>query len=309
MDRGRQLIVALLVLGVLIGAALLVWRDPFEKASKTDYAELLAVRPEGTIDRLVVTNKEGSITAEKRGEIWWITAPGEFRADDGQLKAAANFLEKVAIVDSASKKQERHSEYGLAKESPERVEVKAFTGGTEVLNLAAGKRTPENQGTFIVLAKDPNTVYVTSAALPLLLAKGANEWRSKVVLDLPRETIDRIQITNSMGTFDLEKGTGDTWQKKDNPAWQADNIRFGQVLSAFSRLAWAEIVDEPDPALDYGFKTPPATVSVTAGGQRLRSRFRQRRGGFKRAMLAAARRRSKGLPGKQSHPRSLHQRF
>jgi hypothetical protein len=267
MDRRKQLFIALLVLGVLIGAALLVWRDPFEKASRTDYSALLPARPEGTIDRIVVTNKEGSITAEKRGEIWWIIAPGEFSADDGQLKAAASSLEKLTVVDTVSKKQERHSEYGLAKDSPERIEVKAFTGATEVMNLAAGKRTPENQGTFVALTKDSNTVYVTSEALPFLLAKGVNVWRSKVLVDLPRETIDRIRITNTKGTLDLEKGTGDTWKKKDDPAWQTDNVRFGQVLGAFSRLSWVEVVDEPDPAFDYGFKAPPATVTATAGGK------------------------------------------
>jgi hypothetical protein len=267
MNKGKHLIIALLVLGVLIAAALLVWRDPFEKGSRPNYSGLLPARSEGSIDKIMVTNKEGSITAQKRSDGWRIIEPRELPADDGQLKAAAASLEKIALVDAASKKQERQGEYGLAKDSGERIEVEAFAGGTEVLNFAAGKRTPDNLGTFIVLATDPNTVYVSSEALPFLFSGGMKDWRSNVVVDLPRETIDQIQVVNSKGTLDLEKESGDKWLKKDDPNWQADNVRFGQVLGAFAKLSWIEVVDEPDPTEDYGFKTPTATVKATAGGK------------------------------------------
>jgi hypothetical protein len=267
MNKGKPLIIALLVLGALIGATLLVWRDPFEKGSRPDYSALLPACPEESIDRIGVTTKEGTITAEKRGGRWWIIEPRELPADEGPLKAAAASLEKLALVDIASKKQERQGEYGLAKESADRIEVKASSTGTEVLNFAAGKRTPDGGGAFIVLAKDPNTVYVTSAALSSLFGAGVKEWRSKMVLDLSRETVDRIQIVNSMGTFDLEKESGDNWRKTDDSNWSVDSVRVGQALGALSRLSWVEIVDEPQLVVDYGFSTPQARVAVTAGGK------------------------------------------
>jgi hypothetical protein len=264
MNRGRQLLVALLVLGGLIGATLLVWRDPFEKTPGKDFSGVLPARSEGTIDRIAVTNKEGSITAEKRGDTWWITEPKELPADSGQLKAAAATLEKIAVVDAVSKKPERQEEYGLAKGSPERMEVKAFAAGTAVVDLAAGKRSPDGQGTFILLAKDPNTVYVTSETVPFLFGRTVKEWRSKTILDLRRESIDRIQMTNSKGVLDLVKETGDQWQKKDDPSWHADNARLGQVLDTFTRLPWVDVVDEPDPSTDYGFNAPQAKAAATA---------------------------------------------
>ena len=267
MNAGKQLIVALVVLGALIGAALLLWRDPFERGANPDYSGLLPARSEGSIDKIVVTNKAGAITADKRGDTWWIIEPRELPADDAQLKAAAASLEKLAVVDTASKKQERQAEYGLAKDSPEHIEVKASAAGTEVLSFAAGKHTPDGQGTFIILAKDPSTVYVTSAPLPPTLNRGSKEWRSKVVMDLPRETLERLQVVNSKGSLDLEKESGEKWRKKDDPTWQADDVRFEQVLGAFSRLPWVEVVDEPELAVDYGFSTPQARVTVTAGGK------------------------------------------
>jgi hypothetical protein len=265
MNKGKQLIVALLVLGVLIGAALLVWRDPFEKGAGPNYSALLPARSEGSIDKMVVTNKEGSITAEKRGDSWWLIEPRELPADDGQLKAAAAALEKIALVDTASKKPERQAEYGLAQDSTERLEVKAFAAGTEVLSFAAGKRVPDGQGAFIVLTKDPTTVYVTSGSLPPILSKGIKEWRSKVVLDLPREALARVQVVSSKGKLDVIKESGDKWHKKDDPTWHADEARFAQVLGAFSRLPWVDVVDEPNLAVDYGFSAPQAKVTVTAG--------------------------------------------
>jgi len=146
MNKGKQLIVALLVLGVLIGAALLVWRDPFEKGTKPDYSAMLPARSEGCIDKVKVTNKEGTITVEKRGDSWWLIEPRELPADDGQLKAAAAALEKIALVDTASKKQERQAEYGLAKDNPERIQVKAFAAGQEVLSFAPASVYPMLKG-------------------------------------------------------------------------------------------------------------------------------------------------------------------
>jgi len=51
-----------------------------------------------------------------------------------------------------------------------------------------------------------------------------------VVLDLPREKLDRVQVVNRNGTIEVVKGNGDQWQKKDNPTWQADEARFGRCL-------------------------------------------------------------------------------
>jgi len=267
MNKGKQLIVAFLVLGALVGAALLLWRDPFEKSSRLDYSGMLPARPEGSIDRITVTTKEGSITAEKRGDTWWITEPRELVADDGQLKAAAASLEKIAVVDTASKKQERQAEYGLAKDSPERIEVKASAAGRGVLTFAAGKRAPDGGGSFIVLSQEPGTVYVTSGTIPTLFSRELKEWRSNAVLSLPRELLERVQVVTGKGTLDLEKISEDTWQKKGDAAWQADIARFGQVLDAFSRLSWVEIVDDPQLAVDYGFTNPQAKVTATAGGK------------------------------------------
>jgi hypothetical protein len=259
MSKGKHLIVALLVLGALLGAALLVWRDPFEKSSRLDYSGLLPARPEGSIDRITVTTKDGSITVEKRGDTWWISAPRELAADDGQLKAAAASLEKIAVVDIASKKQERQGEYGLAQGNPERIEVKASAAGKEVLAFAAGKRTPDGGGSFIVVSTEPGAVYVTSGALPPLF--------SKEFLSLPRETLERIQVVTGKGTLDLEKVSEDSWQKQGDASWQADIVRFGQLLDALSRLTWVEILDDPQLAVDYGFTTPHAKVTARAGAK------------------------------------------
>jgi hypothetical protein len=267
MNKGKQLIVALLILGVLAAAALLLWRDPFDKRSRPDYSGLLPFRPDGSIDRIVVTNKEVTITVEKRNGIWWITEPRELVADDARLKPAATALEIMVVVDTASQKPERQPEYGFAKAGSDRIEVKAFAGGKEVLNFAAGKRTPDGQGTFIVLTKDPNTVYVTSSPLPSLLGNGIMDWRSRLVLNLSSDTIDRVRMVNSQDTLEVVKESDERWRKQDDPTWHADDIRFGQVMGALSRLSWIEIVDEPIAALDYGFNTPQARVTATAGGK------------------------------------------
>lgn len=267
MNSSKSLIMALLVLGVLVAVALLVWRDPFDRGSKVDYSGLLPYRSADSIDRVTVTNREGTFTAEKRQNQWWLTEPRELLADEGQLKAVATALEVFAITGIASRKVERQAEYGLASDSPERVAVKAFASGKEVLDFAAGKRTPDGLGSFIVLGKEPQIVYVVSQALPVILGQGLKEWRSKVIVDLPQEKLERIRLTTGKGVLELLKEGGDQWRKQDDPTWYADPARWGQVLGLFSRLTWVEIVDEPVSVADYGFNAPQASITVTAEGK------------------------------------------
>ncbi len=176
-------------------------------------------------------------------------------------------LEVFAITGIASRKVERQAEYGLASDSPERVAVKAFASGKEVLDFAAGKRTPDGLGSFIVLGKEPQIVYVVSQALPVILGQGLKEWRSKVIVDLPQEKIERIRLTTGKGVLELLKESGDQWRKQDDPTWYADPARWGQVLGLFSRLTWVEIVDEPVSVADYGFNAPQASITATAEGK------------------------------------------
>lgn len=267
MNNGKQLIIAVAILGALIAATLLLRRDPFENKSKPDYSTLLARRSEGSIDKIVVRKNEAPLTVEKRGDAWWITEPRELPADEGTVKDAAGFLEKMTITDMASKKKERHSEYGLGKDSPDYVEIKAFSKGSEVLSFAGGKPTPDYQGNFILLASDQETVYKTDKAIPYVFGKEIKDWRSKVVLQIPREDFERIRLTNAGGTLELEKDSEGNWRRKDASDWFADKNRLGSLMVSLGRLQWVDVVDEPDAGVDYGFQSPQAGIVVTAAGK------------------------------------------
>jgi len=267
MNQSKSLIIALLILGVLLAVALLVWRDPFDRGSRPDYSGLLPYREKDSIDRITVTNREGTFTAEKRNNRWWLIEPRELPADEGQLKAAATTLEILTVTDTASRKRERQAEYGLAQDSPERVSVKVFAAGKEVLAFAAGRPAPDGHGTFMVLAREPETVYVGSHPLPTLLTQGLKHWRNKVIVELPQDKLEQLKLATGKGVLDLIKEEGSSWRKPDDPTWYADPARLGALLSIISRLSWVEVVDEPAAAADYGFDKPQASVSARAEGR------------------------------------------
>lgn len=267
MNKGKQLIVAMAVLAGLVAVTLWVKRDPFENPGKKDYSALLPQRSEGSIDRISVRNRDGSLTLERRSDAWWISQPRELPAEESGAKSAASFLERLAVVDIASMKTERHSEYGLGKDNPEAVEVKAFSSGTEVLNFTAGKPAPDFQGGFVLLSADSQTVYRTNAMLPPLFNRPLKDWRSKTIVDLPKEDVDRIKLVNSKGTLLLQKDAEGKWHKQDDPGWTPDMNRLNQLAGAFTRFSWTEVVDDPGPDNDYGFNSPQAQVVLTARGK------------------------------------------
>lgn len=264
MNKGKQLIIALAFLAMLIIIAFQLRSDPFEQSGRQDYSTLLSKRMEGSIDKIVVKNKESSLTVEKRQDAWWITEPRELSADENGLKPAVSFLEHLTVADIASKKKERQSEYGL-KDNPERVDVKAFSKGAEVLSFAAGKVTADFKGSFILLALDPETVYSTSEPMPALFLRGVKDWRSKFIVDI--DELERIRIFNPKGALELEKDAQGNWGKKDDPAWKTDANRLNQLIATLSKFAWAEVVDDPDPAVSYGFEKPQARISLIGKGK------------------------------------------
>ncbi len=261
------MIVAVLVLAVLAAVAVWMKRDPFESKTKPDYSKLLPARAEGSIDKIAIKKKDSVITAEKRENGWWITEPRQARADDNALKEVADTLEKVGIDDIASKKKERQPEYGLSEDSPDYVEVKAFSGGSEVLSFVSGKQTPDFRGSFIRLATDVDTVFITNEPMPAIFDNDFNEWRGKHILDVPVADFERLRLTNAQGSLELEKDAEGKWRKKDDPNWYADQNRLSQVMNVLGRLPWAEIVDEPEATTDYGFQTPTASAALSAKGK------------------------------------------
>ena len=267
MDKSKQLIIAVGVLAVLVSVTLFMRRDPFEKLPKPDYASLLPSRTEGSIDRMMVKNKTGSITVEKRGDKWLITEPQELPAEESIMKEVASSMERLAIVDLASENKERQAEYGVAKESPDRIEVKAFSKGNEVLAFFGGGITPGSTGSFIVIPSAPDKVYSTGEPLPFVLSHGIKDWRNRSIVQIPGDDIERLQLTNAKGTLDVEKDAQNQWHKKDDPTWQADPDRLIQLTSLLSKLLWADVIDTPDPATDTGFQFPWAKITVTAKGK------------------------------------------
>ncbi len=264
MKKHVQLLIALAVLVVLIGLVFLLERDPYEAPEKPDFANLIPAREEGSLDKIQVTNNEGSITVEKRGEQYWITEPKEMKANESSLKTAFKTLEEMAVVDLASKKKDRQKTYGIAKGESDYLEIKAFAKGQEILNFAAGKRSPDYKGQFIRLASKPDDVYVTDKAMPWLFKREVKEWRSKTLVELPREEISKLEWTTKEGTMVLEKGEDQTWTRAGETNWYADGARLNNLLGVISKFNWAEIFDEANAATDYGFEKPQAVVKATA---------------------------------------------
>jgi hypothetical protein len=267
MGKGKQLFIAIVVVGLLLATALYVRRDPFEKKAKTDFSSLLPQRTEGSIDKLDVKNKEGSITLEKRGNEWWVVAPKELAADQNVVRSVAVFLENVKVRDIASKNKERQVEFGFSKESPDSISVQAFSKGKEVVAFVIGKPAPDYKGSFILLSTDPQTVYTTDLSAPHFISRGIKEWRSKIIVDLPPDTLEWIKLTNSKGTLEIVKDGEGHWCRKDVPDWPLDMDRLNRLLFSFSGLSWADIVDNPTGSSDYGFNAPQARVTLSAKGQ------------------------------------------
>lgn len=204
---------------------------------------------------------------------WRLTEPIEARADraavDGLLTALAG-LEKLRTLEDAGPAD--RPELGL---DPPRGRVTLVTGEGE-RTLQVGAEVPASSNVLVSLAGEPE-VWVTPRSFTARLDKEPGEWRSKEILALDRDAVERITLRSgdegASSLVVLVRGEDDRFRLAEPVADLADRDLVSGLLSDLVTLRAQRFLDEPGLAApDLGLDPPRGVVTaeLEGGGEPVR---------------------------------------
>lgn len=163
--------------------AVLAFYISSEKSEKTHY-ELPDVQSVDTedISKIKITKKDTEIVIAKEGDKWF-AGDGKYPADKHRVEKIINAIAGFSLIALASE-SENYAMYEL--DGQHCINIEAYKGDTLLRKITAGKNTPSNQQTFVMIDND-HRVYHSREAIRRDFDLTLAELRDKTVMSFSDE--------------------------------------------------------------------------------------------------------------------------
>ncbi len=237
---------------------------------------------------LELQSSKGHVQLVKENDRWWIQGKDKWAADSSAVSGILSSLSSGRLKEFFDQNPEDYPNLGFDKPT---VDVRLVLGknraikhliiGNEKAKLLkkgekpkaqpaqkADKDKKESTATSppeLYLAKDESRadLFFVEKDLVDKLLKTPSDFRDKALASFQRWDIDSITLTNSKGTFNFSKSSGD-WllgAEKKKTKWEAVN----GILDALEKPV-KEFIDAPAALSTYGLEKPVAEVVLKQGG-------------------------------------------
>jgi hypothetical protein len=252
----RSTLILVGILALLIVATFVVLQRPGELSVSSDQGRTLVSYDSAKVDRIEVRAASGAISLRRDGAGWMLTSPLRARADEAgvhQLLAKGKAIALKALVSDNPQKQT------VFQVDSTGTLVKLFEGESERAAFRIGKTGPAYTETY-VRREGSNDVYLADGMLLYLFVKQPRDWRDKVILRMPQETIRSVRYQYGDTLFSLAFQDS-TWLVDETPASELPVRDLLSTLASFTT----------DDFVDTAMTTPPPlTAVVSVDGTQLR---------------------------------------
>jgi len=189
---------------------------------------------------------------------WHLVEPMSARADSGlvaSLIESLTTLEKNRTLQSSSPE-----DLGL---SPARL-VATLTAKDRQIELAVGSEVPAGNSMIVKAASGGEIVVVDNSIWPEL-TREPGDWRSRQVLDVGRESVERVVLEQADQRLVLARRGVEFWLETPVED-RADAEEVDSLLADLTAMRVASFADElAEPISDMGLDPPAAELELTAG--------------------------------------------
>ena len=214
----QTLWVLVLVLGVLAGAMWMNGRRAATPAGKSSGAggALLPSVDMGTVRSIALADGAATTHLAQVEGIWCVAEQDNYPADLNRLREMMRSIDGTENAQIAEEGSAHLAEFGLATggdSAPLRVALE-HDKGTTVLSLgklreprrseeswtpAAGRYVRVDEGPVLLIKEDIR-----------LVATDSEQWWDRLLLEVPPESIRRVEVDSGAGSYALERGTNGT---------------------------------------------------------------------------------------------------
>jgi ribosomal protein L12E/L44/L45/RPP1/RPP2/phenylpyruvate tautomerase PptA (4-oxalocrotonate tautomerase family) len=254
------------VLAVLLGGLYFVQKSEGEdaklhgRAASSSLPEVkISAEDADKITKLDIHNAgKDEVVLEKDGDVWKVTKPVNFPANQQNVKSLLDNLKEVKLKDVIDTGATQYGTYDLGDDKS--VHVQAFKGDAKAADLYFGKSGSRGQMTRVA---DKDGVYVATGYSSYLYARDVKDWRDRDILKFDDANVMTTEISNENGNFAFAKN-GETWTAtfKGRPIKNFDESKLKDMLRLFKSLAAEDFADGKGPA-ETGLDKP-ASVTITA---------------------------------------------
>lgn len=261
---------------VLLGivAALALFVQFYEKNKlTTDEWQLQAKKvfpgyESSRVKRIEIKREDGLFIFEKlEQDDWALRKPLELKADLAEVTSILTeleFLKKIGTVEVGGKAPGLAS-YGLEKP---KIVASYWTGPDDKHTFFVGEKRAGGNEVYIRL-EGSEEIYLVSGTLLERLTKSLSELRSKDVLDIDPNAVDRIELKYASGEVIECAKSGVNWRVVKPVADRGDNEKIMQVVYNLNALIVDKndfITDEPKDLSIFGLDNPQITATAYQKG-------------------------------------------
>jgi hypothetical protein len=233
--------------------AVILWVISERTAEQPDDRETGRVLPEQVegIDRVMFASSRDTVEVMRSGAVWTVDG---FTIDNARLATLLTALQDSTDSEIVATSSAVHSRMGVDGSG---ATVAFFRGDAVVATVLFGNRGADESSMY---ARDPGEDLVYRYAGPLtgLVELRLNDWRSKVLADVPVATIDRIEVDRAGETYALFR-QGDSWALSSGAP--IDSAKVAMMIVRFQPLQARRIAkDEHRDLAD--FRTPERRIAL-----------------------------------------------
>ena len=209
------------------------------------------------ITKIEVKNADkSSITLEKKGDAWEVTAPVSAKANASNVRSLLDNLKDIKVKESIDRGTTTYAQYELNDEKG--VHVVAYKGDGKVFDGYFGKSGSRGQ---LARIGGKDGVWVVNGYSPFLYTREVKNWRETSILKFEDANVIQASVTNPNGQFSFSQNDGKwsgAFTKRDKDGkladkpekkWEKfDEGKVKEMLRAFKSLTAEDFGDEKSDA-------------------------------------------------------------
>jgi hypothetical protein len=197
MKRNTLTLIALL--GILLVVAYLVTQKPGEQSSSGLGTPLLTI-DSASVDKIEIQSPKAHIVLAKQGPDWYLKEPIDYKADQASVTNLIHDTKTLNVKSVISDKPDKFHLFQVDSASGTMYTI--YEKGTKNATLIVGK--VGGSYTELYVRKLPsNNVDAVDMSISYLLNRDLKDWRNKVIITVPKETIKEIKYQYGDTTFTL----------------------------------------------------------------------------------------------------------
>lgn len=229
------------------------------KAKEEEAKKLFSVSHD-KIQAITLKSPTETVTGERRGEDWAITAPLQAEGDTSEWSYVAQNLADLKKEKDLEGASGDLKSYGL---DPAQLSVRFRAQAGQKGEVHFGQENPTGSYVYARLGQD-RQVFLVPKYNYTGIKKSLYDLRERSLLKFNESNVRQIRLTHARGEFLLVK-TSEQWHLREPLAAAADS---DQIRTLFSKLSYdkvKEFVDQPQDLKALGLDRPQLRVVLTEG--------------------------------------------